>query len=220
MNRRKAMMAFSFLIAMTSSWGESKPGQQKRQIKQSQYNVLFIGNSLTYANDLPKLVRQEAARQGVVVHTKTHAKANYAIVDHWAEGEVQRLIKTKLYDFVVIQQGPSSQQDGYRMLVNGGAPYAELTRQNNAQLAYYMVWPALEYYFTFQGVIDNYTAGAEANDAILIPVGTRWRQYIADTGDRSYYGSDGFHPSKKGSQMAAEVIVETLFNPATCDCSD
>lgn len=213
-------MAFGFLIAMTSSWGESKPNPQTRHVKQNQFNVLFIGNSLTSSNDLPKLVRREAAKQGVVVHTKTVAKGNYAIVDHWAEGEVQRLIKTKLYDFVVIQQGPSSQPNGRRMLINGGAPYAELSRQNNAQLAYYMVWPALQYYHTFQGVIDNYTAGAEANDAILIPVGTRWRQYITDTGDRSYYGSDGFHPSKKGSQMAAEVIVETLFNPATCDCSD
>ena len=35
-----------------------------------------------------------------------------AIMDHWNDGEVQKEIIRNQYDFVIVQQGPSSQQNG------------------------------------------------------------------------------------------------------------
>ena len=43
----------------------------------------------------------------------------------------------------------------------------------------------------------------------MIPV--VWKSYIDKTQNFEYYSTDGFHPSKKGSQVAAQVIVKTLF---------
>ncbi|WP_299272938.1 SGNH/GDSL hydrolase family protein [uncultured Psychroserpens sp.] len=174
------------------------------------YNILFVGNSLTYYNNLPGLVKEEAATRGIIINTRMLASSNYAIVDHWAEGEVQTLISSGIYDFVVIQQGPSSLEFGFNMLVNSGADYANLCQANNTRLAYYMVWPALVYYHTFDNVIANYTAAAEANNAILCPVGRRWKEHFDQTNDFSYYDPDGFHPSFEGSRFAAEVIVQSL----------
>lgn len=74
-----------------------------------------------------------------------------------------------------------------------------------------MVWPSLDHYRTFEGVIDNYREAAEVNEAILLPVGEVWKAYLEDSGDLDLYGPDGFHPSLKGSKMAAEVIVDRLF---------
>ncbi len=185
--------------------------QKKGSIKEVEYSLLFVGNSLTYFNNLPKLVEENARAKGIILKTKMLAFGNYAIVDHWADGEVQKLIKSKEYDYVIIQQGPSSQQDGYQMLVNAGKLYSDLCKANDAKLAYFMVWPSLTYYHTFDGVIANYTAGAEANDAILSPVGKVWKEHFDTTGDFSYYGSDNFHPSLTGSLVAADVIVDSLF---------
>ena len=150
------------------------------------HRLLFVGNSLTYTNNLPKLVRQEAADRGIVVHTRALAKPNYAIVDHWAEGDVQDEIRTGQYDVVIIQQGPSSQSDGLHMLIHGGRDYADLAAAHGAHLAYFIVWPARQYYFTYDGVIANYTAGAEANNAILLPVGRVWKDHFDATQDYSY----------------------------------
>lgn len=207
-------------IITTSSKAELTTHSILNNVERSQvdYNILFIGNSLTYSNNLPRLVGLHAATKGVIVNTEMVAKANYAIVDHWADGQVQRLIKSQEFDFVVIQQGPSSQQNGYDMLVNDGAQYAQLCEENSSKLAYFMVWPSIAYYYSFDGVIRNYTAGAHENNAILIPVGSIWKQYIDATGDYSYYGSDGFHPSSTGSQKAAEIIVETLLLTSDCLC--
>ncbi len=181
------------------------------------YHVLFVGNSLTYTNNLPSLVEQKARDRGLVVEADMLAFPNYAIVDHWADGQVQQLIKSGRYDYVVIQQGPSSQPNGFDMLINGGKLYRDLCQAHGVQLAYYMVWPSRQYYHTFDGVIANYTAGAAANDALLCPVGQVWKAHFDATGDFSYYGPDQFHPSLKGSLVAAEVIVDTLFQPEAPD---
>ncbi|WP_420319963.1 SGNH/GDSL hydrolase family protein [Flagellimonas sp.] len=174
--------------------------------------ILFIGNSLTYFNDLPILVKERVEAQGKEVVVKMVAKPNYAIVDHWADGEVQPLISSKAYDYVIIQQGPSSQSDGRQMLIESGKLYSDLCKQNNAKLCYFMVWPSISNYGTFDGVIKNHTDAAAMNNAILLPVGEVWKEYIDTTNNLDYYGPDGFHPSVKGSEVAADVIVQHLFN--------
>ena len=84
------------------------------------YNILFVGNSLTYTNNLPKLVEATAKAKDITIKTQTIALPNYALIDHWNEGKVQKEIQTKQYDYVIVQQGPSSQKFGKEILINYG----------------------------------------------------------------------------------------------------
>ncbi len=181
------------------------------ELSNSDYNILFIGNSLTYTNNLPELVKSNALQKGITIGVKMVALPNFAIVDHWDIGEVQQYIESKMFDFVIIQQGPSSQQEGRDILIEYGTRYSNLCNTNNAQLCYYMVWPSLTYYHTFAGVIQNHRDAAQINNAILCPVGEVWKSHFDTTNNFDYYGPDGFHPSLAGSQVAADVIVDTLF---------
>ena len=173
--------------------------------------ILFVGNSLTYTNNLPILVEKEAKKRGFKLKTTSLAFPNYAIIDHWNDGELQKRIMSKNYDYVVVQQGPSSQAQGREMLIEDGAKLKKLCDKYNVKLAYFMVWPSQTYYHTFDGVIKNHRDAAMKNDAILCPVGEAWRAYFEENEDYSLYGMDGFHPSPKGSRLAARVIVDTLF---------
>lgn len=176
------------------------------------FNILFLGNSLTYSNGLPQLVVERAQEaNGLVIGTQTIAYGNYAIIDHWNDGDAQKEIASGQYDYVVIQQGPSSQAFGRQVLIEYGAKFKELCESHDTELVYYMVWPSRQYYHTFDGVIKNHEDAAEMNNSLLAPVGQVWKRHFDRTQDFSYYGSDGFHPSLKGSQVAAEVIVSTLF---------
>ncbi|WP_298790919.1 SGNH/GDSL hydrolase family protein [uncultured Allomuricauda sp.] len=199
------------LILITLSVSACSNDQETVEIDEN-IGILFIGNSLTYFNDLPVLVRERVQAQGNEVTVRMVAYPNYAIVDHWADGEVQQLISSQDYDYVIIQQGPSSQSDGRQMLIESGKLYSDLCEQNNAKLCYFMVWPSINNYSTFDGVIKNYTDAAAMNNAILLPVGEIWKAYIDNTNNYEYYGPDGFHPSEKGSEVAADIIVERLFN--------
>lgn len=175
-------------------------------------NLLFVGNSLTYTNDLPDMVEKEAKRMDIKVKTTMLAYPNYALVDHLDDGEVQKRIRSGKYDYVIVQQGPSSQEEGREMLLEAGRTLKKLCEQSESKLVFFMVWPSRTYYYTFDGVIKSHREAAEENDAILCPVGEVWKASFDKTGDFSLYGMDGFHPSPKGSRLAAEVIVKTLFN--------
>jgi lysophospholipase L1-like esterase len=74
-----------------------------------------------------------------------------------------------------------------------------------------MVWPSKQYYHTFDNVIKNHRDVAEKYNAVLCPVGEVWKAHFNETKDFSYYGPDGFHPSVKGSEVAAQLIVDSLF---------
>ena len=178
----------------------------------SEYSLLFIGNSLTSSHNLPELVKEYAKTQGKNITVASIVKGNYALVDHWNEGVVQASIETKTFDFVIVQQGPSSQPYGRSLLIQYGGRISQLCKSNDAKLAYYMVWPSLAYYDTFDGVINSYRIAANRINDILCPVGEVWKSYFDETGDFSYYGSDGFHPSLRGSTVAAQVIYESLFS--------
>lgn len=173
--------------------------------------ILFIGNSLTYTNNLPLLVKEEARKYGVLIEFETLAFPNYAIADHWRDGNVQSRILNGKFDFVIIQQGPSSQAEGRQMLIEYGKKFQNLCRKSGAELCYFMVWPSLNYYRTFNDVIKNHKDAALINQAILLPVGEVWKNYLEETEDLVFYGPDGFHPSLEGSIKAAHVIVEHLF---------
>lgn len=173
--------------------------------------ILFVGNSLTYTNDLPALVVKIGKEKGIKIKTEMLAYANYALEDHWNDGKLQLLLANKQFDFVIVQQGPSSQDEGRAMLLDYGAKIKALCDTNNSKLAFFMVWPAYSNFHTFEGVIKNYTDAAVKTNSMLCPVGKMWKDYIADTYDYSYYGPDMFHPSQKGSEKAAQIIYETLF---------
>lgn len=174
-------------------------------------NILFVGNSLTYTNDLPLLIIKEGKKNGMDIHTTTLALPNYSLKDHWDDEKFQKLMNTNHYDFVVIQQGPSSQEDGRSSLLEFGAKFKKMCTKNGAELVFFMVWPSRLNFQTFDSVIKNYTEAANATGSILCDVGRKWKIYCLLTTDYSFYGSDMFHPSYRGSEFAAVTIYEQLF---------
>jgi hypothetical protein len=49
--------------------------------------ILFIGNSLTYVNDLPALVQAIGKANGEKVETRMVAYPDYSLEDHWNSGD-------------------------------------------------------------------------------------------------------------------------------------
>lgn len=193
----------------TPTSGNNSP--EENSFPNGDSRILFVGNSLTYSNNLPEIVKERAVQKGYKVTADVLAKPNYAILDHWAEGEVQEMVKNGNYDYLVIQQGPSSQAWGRQVLFEYGEKFNALCSSNGVKLVYFMVWPSRSYYDTFPGVITNYRDASNNTNSILCPVGEVWKNYFDRTNDFSYYGVDGFHPSLQGSLVAAQVITDRLY---------
>ncbi len=173
--------------------------------------ILYVGNSLTYSNDLPEIVERLGNSFNKKIKTQCICFPNYGLEDHWNDGLIQASISKEEFDFVVFQQGPSSQAYGRASLLDFGGRISKLAIEKDAIPVYFMVWPSIQYYQTFDGVIKNHTDAAELNKALLIKGGEIWRSFHESYDNIELYQRDQFHPSVAGSFLMALVHIKHLF---------
>lgn len=175
-------------------------------------SLLFIGNSLTYTNDLPGIVERLLEEHGGIadVYTESVSLPNFGLQDHW-EGlsNARDRIRSGGWDYVVMQQGPSA-TTGRPSLLEYSQRFTVEIVSAGGRPAMYMVWPSAQRSFDFDGVSDSYRTAAAQIGGRLFPAGEAWRAAWARDSSLSLYGSDGFHPSLLGTYLAAVVIFEQL----------
>lgn len=179
--------------------------------------VLFIGNSLTYTNNLPALVEEMATLDGKKISTHSIVLANYSIEDHWNEGVAEAEIKKGGYDFVIFQQGPSALPESQFLLLEYAGRFAKVCRENNSKMALYMVWPSKARLFDLDNVIRSYTNAAEKTGSLLCPAGLSWKYAWQASPSTSLYGPDDFHPGIDGSVLAALTVYAVLTSKKDFD---
>jgi hypothetical protein len=200
---RRASLVFLLALAGCGSSGDPAVGSLR---------VLFIGNSLTYANDLPAMVAGFAleARVGLRIEVEDVSNANYALEDHWGDSRTMRTLDEGGWDVVVLQQGPSSLPENQVNLRENAARFAERIRQLGGTPALYMVWPDVTRLSFFDAVSQSYRNAAEAADAALYPAGEAWRAAWMVDPSLPLYDGDGYHPSILGTYLAALTIYHGL----------
>jgi hypothetical protein len=197
-------LLLSLLLAIVASCGSSahEPVREPDDLR-----ILFIGNSLTFANDLPGLVqrlgRSDPSRAVVVGSV---AYSNYSLQDHWNRGDALEAIASGSWDLVVLQQGPSALPESRVLLIEYATRFAEAIRGAGAQPAIYMVWPPLSRESEWDAVTASHVAAAEAVDGVLLPGGEALRAARASGAGITLFQSDDFHPSLEGSYAVALVV--------------
>jgi hypothetical protein len=172
--------------------------------------ILFVGNSLTYTNDVPAIVEELARSAGQPVETATIAYPNYSLADHLAAGEAARRIGSEHWDFIVLQQGPSALPESRIELTASTRQFAALAEPRQARIGLFAVWPASDRRSAFDSVSMSYQAAATAVDGAFFPVGNAWQFAWERAPALALYGADGFHPAPLGSLLAALVIYRGI----------
>ena len=183
----------------------SAAGQQPDELR-----VLFIGNSLTSVNDLPRLVEDLSARGGTRVRASMVAKNDFSLDDHWQNGDARKAIEGGGWSFVVMQQGPSALPESRVQLRASVKQFDAIIRKAGARPALYMVWPSLARKGDFDRVRDSYAIAASDVSGLFIPAGEAWRAAWKREPTVALYSADGFHPTPQASYLAALVIVSRL----------
>ena len=174
--------------------------------------VLFIGNSLTYENDLPRTVGQLAIAAGLPqCYCVAIAYPNFALEDHWDFGDAVRALEKESWDFVVMQQGPSALPESRTYLIEWAGVFANLIDENGAQAIMYGVWPQFSRSFDFPEVTESYRQAANAIGALLAPAGDAWQLAWAQDSTLPLYAADEFHPSPMGTYLAALTVFERIY---------
>jgi hypothetical protein len=175
-------------------------------------HVLFVGNSLTYVNDLPATVAAIAKSGGDTIRVAVAAGPDLALIDHLngATDAVAR-IKEGGWQFVVLQQGPTPPGICRDSLVLWTRMFDQRIRAARAETAVMMTWPnssGSEGFF--DSVRESFEIAAATVNGVFLPAGEAWRSAWREDPSLALYGPDGYHPSPMGTFLAALEIYERI----------
>jgi hypothetical protein len=175
--------------------------------------ILFIGNSLTYWNDLPLIVQAVFdTAGGDRYEVGMIAAPDVSLEDHWNDGAARSHIERGGWEIVVLQQGPSSLPDSRLLLRDYVTRFSGPIKAIGARPALYSVWPSRLRQGDFDRAIESYTLAAADVGGILFPVATAWRATWRRDSTIVLYEPDGLHPSVAGSYLAALVMYGVIAN--------
>jgi hypothetical protein len=174
--------------------------------------ILFIGNSLTAANNLPEMVRAlAAAGHHPTPIVSSVVRPNYSLEDHWNEGAAQQAIRGGHWQLVVLQQGPSALPESRVLLIQYAERFDTVIRAAGGTTGLYMVWPDSTRLTAFDSVAASYRAAAESVAGVLIPAGDAWQAVWRSDSSVRLYDLDGFHPSVAGTYLVACTFFTKLY---------
>lgn len=175
------------------------------------HHVLFIGNSLTYFNDLPATVAAIGAAAGDTIHVAAAVAPNVALIDHVAGASNARAqIARGGWELVVMQQGPTPAGVCRDTLVLAAKLLAPQIKAVGATAALLMTWTANADTSWLDDVRVSFQAAAAAADGIFLPAGEAWRVAWRSDPSLQLYGADRYHPSPLGTFLAALEIYERV----------
>jgi hypothetical protein len=203
---RIAALVWALVVATTVSCGSTVEPAPARGLQ-----VLFIGNSLTYVNDLPGTLRRMALTVGDTMQVTAVAVPNFALIDHYLGGsDALAVIASRRWDYVVLQQGPSTTPINRDSLIITTRLFAPHIRNAGAVPALYMVWPTSDRTAFFDAARVSYQMAADTVDGIFMPAGRAWLTAWEMDPNLTLYDADGLHSSALGTYLAALVIYERL----------
>lgn len=193
--------------------------------------ALFLGNSYTAYNNLPQLIADVAASNGDALIFDSNTPGGYTLQGHSTNAMSQAQIATGTWDYVVLQEQSQAPSFPIGQVETQVFPFAALlddqihTANPCAETVFFMTWgrkngdasncaswPPVCTYAGMDSLLNlRYRMMAEANDAVLSPVGAVWNYIRTHYPTLELYQSDESHPSAAGSYVAACTFYATLF---------
>ena len=203
------------------------------------YDVLFIGNSYIYYNDLPNMLSNIANSFGDSISYDQSTPGGASLYAHSQDPTTINKINQQDWDYVILQdqsQRPSL-SPGY-VSVNV-YPYAQQLvdaielNYICSEPVFYMTWgrkygdqsncasypPVCTYLGMQERLRDSYLNMGIDNDASVSPVGISFKNSIFLDSTIDLYNPDYSHPSIYGSYLAACTFYSTIFKKSSIGCS-
>lgn len=202
-----------------------KAAETNRTVK-----VLFVGNSLTSAGNLPQMAADIAKTKGYSVFFDSYTKGAARLKNHAADDDLRKKLESNYWDFVVLQEQSQYPAFSKYQIAKDVFPYAKsLNREirkinSGTKVIFYMtmarkngdpgnknVSPELLTYEGMQKRINRtYLEMAKRNSAMVAPVGEIWQKFRKENPDINLY-ADNVHPNRLGTYLTACVFYCVLF---------
>lgn len=201
---------------------------------QSKKEVLFIGNSITYFNQMPETFENVCNANQDSVNVTVHALGGTGIANHAVNQNVYKLFRENKWDFVIIQPGTSES-------AATSFPIAATTNRTKQLLdSIYNYSPCAEVllyeisngvYGNSQSDLDSYNNSldlirsnmeylADSTKLYFAPVGEAFKaSWNQDLNTLLWNSTGDIHPNPLGSYFSACVFYASIFKKPSLNTS-
>jgi hypothetical protein len=220
---RRSIFLVIVSLCASVTFSQQPPQANAQQLPRAELHVLFIGNSFTYFNNMPRLVEAiSESVDGPRIKTEMVAIGGARLEDLWKQGSALTAIRKGHWDYVVMNE-QSALGGG---IVNGekrvGDPanffkYAELfdteIRKAGAKTVILMTWKDKNDPALIQNELDSAFwefAKKIPGGVLLSHVSEAWFITRRKAPEIDLYFADNHHPSQEGSYLLACTVYATL----------
>jgi len=204
------------------------------------YEVLFLGNSYTYSNNMPNMASQIATSLGDTLLVEMNAPGGWKLEQHAANNSssIQK-IQEKNWDYVVLQAQSNEPSFPPSQVEQETYPFAQIlvdsieSNYSCTEPIFFMTWgrkngdningqfyPIISTYLGMQQRLrESYLEMGIDNDATVAPVGMAWKESINTNPNFELYTNDESHPNIAGSYLTACVFYCTIFQESCLGAS-
>lgn len=208
----RGLLVLILLLGVAADAACATPGPSR------ELRVLFVGNSLTYVNNLPAMLRSLGRAQPKPVRfvTTTHVAPGSTIAEHWDAGHAAASTRAGRWDAIVLQERGGMlacllemrqrQAAECRASVRAHAGIAELARATGARVLLLGTWSPEA---ALQPRLDRATRQlASRIPATVVATGDALHAHARERGYPATF-PDGIHPG-----LPATVIIAARLHAA------
>ena len=203
------------------------------------YDVLFIGNSYIYYNDLPIMLDNLANSLGDDINFEQSTPGGETLEGHSTSPLTINKINQSNWDYVILQGQSQRSALSPAYVSTNVTPFAQqlvnLIESNSScsEPLFFMTWGRKNgdqsycaFYppvCTFDGMQsrlrDSYLNYGFNNSAAISPVGIAWERVMNQNSNINLYRSDNSHPSERGTYLTACTFYATIFKKSPIGAS-
>ena len=174
--------------------------------------MLFVGNSYTYVNDLPKMVAAlaKAGNQRPLEYDR-QTSGEWTFEKHVKDGKAVKKMAAKTWDYVVLQEQSLRPIQEPALMAEFGKRLSAEAQKHGAKTLLYLTWARENTPDTQPALTKAYRELAKDTKAAVAPVGEAWRAVLKADPAAGLHAADKSHPTKKGTYLSACVFYATLY---------
>jgi len=192
-------------------------------------NILFIGNSLTFYNNMPDIFKKISEESGKNVNVESATIGGIALRNLINRPSITDKIKSNYWDFIILQSDDiSAFPDMYDIEISTLRKFEDIIYKNciSTKIIYLMVWGLRNgvtiqelsgetVYYSYLDYLNKIYNGtlyiANEMDIIISPVGWAWKEIRNQYPEIELFSSDNAHPGYNGSYLCAAVHYSIIF---------
>ena len=196
-------------------------GSANSQVQKDTLDVLFVGNSFIYFNNMPQMVQAMSLGSDQIVRTYQSTVGGSSLKDHWLSERntrTRKILLEKKWDYVVLNNHSLVTINDYDNFIKYTKLFDSLIKSIDAKPILMMTWAYRSNPLMQEKISKSYLDIGKDLNTYVLPVGDVFMKARRLRPDVNFY-TDDKHPNQDFSYLIALMSYNAITNTSLSSIS-